>query len=123
MIHDALATASFSLLDGLLVRGADVNLKDLEGNTPLHWAVTGRSPHVQYLLNKGANTRIKNNYGTTPLGTATEEHNWAARDEIRAHTKGPPRPVKGKSDRSQQLAASNKLRKNTRRRGSARRRN
>ena len=49
--------------------GAELDARDVLGNTPLHLAVgEGASPNVvQVLLNAGANPNVRNDYGMTPL--------------------------------------------------------
>ena len=43
---------------------SDIDYRDHEGDTPLHWAVVlDNSPMVQFLLEKGANISVKNNKG------------------------------------------------------------
>jgi ankyrin repeat protein len=52
----------------LLARGADVNLPDKEGDTPLHDAVAfGREDLVSLFLEKGADVHARNADGMTPL--------------------------------------------------------
>jgi ankyrin repeat protein len=50
--------------------GADINLKDNNGNTPLHILAADGEENievVEYLLSIGANKEIKNNSNKTPL--------------------------------------------------------
>ena len=43
---------------------SDIDFRDYEGDTPLHWAVLlDNSPMVQFLLDKGADISVKNNQG------------------------------------------------------------
>jgi len=49
-------------------KGADVNLKDVNGFTPLHvMAVIWRIDLVEFLVSQGANVNAKSNNGFTPL--------------------------------------------------------
>lgn len=51
--------------------GADVNEKDGEGKTPLHYAVEyGNNEIIQVLINAGANVNAKNFFEVTPLHVA-----------------------------------------------------
>jgi ankyrin repeat protein len=51
--------------------GADVNTKDNEGNTPLHFAVNSDSAEVvKELLDSGADIEATNEKGETPLNIA-----------------------------------------------------
>jgi len=68
-----------SILEGderfekLITDGADINLKDKEGDTPLHYAVKfKREKPFQMLLDKKANLNAVDNYGTTPLSAAIQ---------------------------------------------------
>lgn len=55
----------------LLAGGANPNLKDHHGETPLHAAAGTDRPHlVRTLLEKGAPVNIKDDYGETPLHKA-----------------------------------------------------
>ena len=57
----------------LLNGNTDVNIKDSDGNTPLHYAAYfKRESNLKQLLNKGANLSIKNAQGKTPLDFAQE---------------------------------------------------
>ena len=52
----------------LIQKGADVNTKDENGETPLLWAnVYGKLDVVKFLVESGANVNAKNNKGNTPL--------------------------------------------------------
>jgi ankyrin repeat protein len=56
----------------LLDYGAKINVKNIEGHTPLHSAVQyeGNISVVQILLNHGADVNTANNHGSTPLFSA-----------------------------------------------------
>ena len=52
----------------LLAHGANVNLQDVDGDTPLHGAAqNGNVEIINLLLDKGANPNTKNKLGGTPL--------------------------------------------------------
>ena len=58
----------------LLEQGADLNVKDELGRTPLHFAaVQDRADTVQELLKKGANANLQDNHGETPLMVASRQ--------------------------------------------------
>ncbi|MCI0665307.1 MAG: ankyrin repeat domain-containing protein, partial [Acidobacteria bacterium] len=63
----------------LITQGADVKTKDVEGRTPLHWAVIGSIyardekliqaylELVELLISRGAEVNAQDKYGNTPL--------------------------------------------------------
>ena len=54
-------------------RGANVNARDSDGQTALHWAsAQGDTEGVQYLVNHGALVNATNNQNRTPLHLATD---------------------------------------------------
>lgn len=56
----------------LIKDDASVNMKDVNGSTPLHWASSnGNTDVVSFLLEKGAIVDDKNRNGTTPLSLAS----------------------------------------------------
>lgn len=58
----------------LLQSGADMDCKDSQGWTPLHWACsTGRVEVVQILLDHGAEPNARDNDGGTPLHLACDQ--------------------------------------------------
>jgi ankyrin len=76
------ALASASLVDAvksgdraaavtLITQKADVNAAEVDGTTPLHWAVhNGDLDLVQRLIRAGATVNVKNDYGSTPMAEA-----------------------------------------------------
>lgn len=68
-----------AIFDLLLAKGADVNLQDNAGSTPLMLAIGSKlKDKVVDLLKKGALVDIKNNDKKTALHYAVEENNSAA---------------------------------------------
>lgn len=62
----------------LIDRGANINVQDTYGRTPLHLAcenVNSERHHecIEYLLQHGANPSIQDDFGRTPLHTAVEK--------------------------------------------------
>ncbi|XP_053200811.1 arfGAP with SH3 domain, ANK repeat and PH domain-containing protein-like isoform X2 [Panonychus citri] len=65
---------SLHIIDFLAQNNADLNIKNRQGNTPLHYCVLhNQSECMKILLRCGANPSIKNNEGKTPLQLAKEK--------------------------------------------------
>lgn len=64
----------------LIESGADVNIAESGGFTPLHYAVLGDVATTEFLLKHGADIYAKNSYGETPVDKAIEYGNeWILR--------------------------------------------
>jgi ankyrin repeat protein len=60
-LHVASASGSDALVEMLVNFGADPNVVDCDGDTPLHWACANDYPDVvRMLLQKGANVEVAN---------------------------------------------------------------
>ncbi|WP_264336588.1 ankyrin repeat domain-containing protein [Wolbachia endosymbiont (group B) of Chorthippus brunneus] len=72
----AVKDSDFNEVQGLVNRGANVNAKDKDGKTPLHYASQSiySLDIVRYLISKGADIDVKNKDGKTPLDLATQEN-------------------------------------------------
>ena len=74
LLHYAAALGLDNIVSYLLEQGADVNIQDSTGQTPLHKAVTQNNIVVLYaLLNAGANVDLEDNHGNDPIDIATED--------------------------------------------------
>jgi ankyrin repeat protein len=62
----------------MVAAGANVNKRDRDGNTPLHFAITAGTNEVALLCSLGAKLNTPNHGGNTPLHTAiwSEESRW-----------------------------------------------
>ena len=72
-VHSAAINGSIDSLAVLLsLRDVEVNIQDINGNTPLHDAagLIHDSKCLELLLSKGADIEIANNRGKTPIDTA-----------------------------------------------------
>jgi len=75
------------LLMLLISNGADINIKDRKGNTPLHLAVHYRAPIeiITVLVEHGADLNAKAKGGETPLQLAINDENTHIIELLRQH--------------------------------------
>ena len=72
-IHKAAKAGDTKKVDAFLKTGVQVNVKDKNGNTPLHLAAQNEHLQVVKLLIKnGADVNIKNKKNQTPLNVAKD---------------------------------------------------
>lgn len=80
-LHVAAQYADIDIMQWLIEKGADLNAKDDEGDTPLHWIYIDldgdvssdkRTEAVKLLIEKGADFHIKNIKGKTASDCAAE---------------------------------------------------
>jgi uncharacterized protein len=77
-------TSRLSVVRLLLDRGADPNVADRSGMTPLIWAALGgRDEAIHLLLVRGANPRVKDRHGRTALEWAEMQGRYFAAELIR----------------------------------------
>ncbi|NPA12491.1 MAG: ankyrin repeat domain-containing protein, partial [Aquificae bacterium] len=73
ILHLAVLEGSTDVVSALLKAGANPNVKDREGKTPLHYAVINASDlrsntaKIEVLLKAGADPNAQDKYGNTPL--------------------------------------------------------
>ena len=72
-LHLAALSNNLEAAELLLDNGANINVKDKIGASPLHRAAQrGQVKLVKYLIDKGADIEAKNNSGSTPLNFAID---------------------------------------------------
>jgi ankyrin repeat protein len=80
MLQKAKAEEEVKLVESLVASGADMNVKDRYGDTPLHYAAGhGRKDMIDLLIAKGADINAANKKGETPLCCATL---WGHKDAV-----------------------------------------
>ena len=79
-LHDAAATQSKHQIREAVAQGADVNVRNVNGETPLHRAVI-RNPDMDVhreLTTAGADVNARDNTGATPLHRAVQVNSFEA---------------------------------------------
>ncbi len=75
-LADAVKSQNATAMRALIKQRADVNAREVDGTTPLHWAAYNNdAAAVEILLKAGANPNTTNRYGVTPLSLACETGN------------------------------------------------
>ncbi len=74
-LHEAARHARWDVMETLVANGANINARNVAGDTPLHVAMTvalgnAKTETMQRLLDLGANSLVKNEKGYTPLDAA-----------------------------------------------------
>lgn len=70
-LEEAAASGSYPIVELLIHRGADINYRDRDGWSAIHWAAEeGHQDIVNLLLEYGANPSAVSSYGTSPLHCA-----------------------------------------------------
>ncbi|XVF85612.1 hypothetical protein PTKIN_Ptkin17bG0130900 [Pterospermum kingtungense] len=74
VLHLACQRGNPVMIELLLQFGADINMRDFHGRTPLHHCIsTGNNPLSKYLLRRGAQRSIKDGGGFSALERAMEK--------------------------------------------------
>ena len=72
LLFQAIEEEKVEAIESLLCNGVDVNIKNSDGSTPLHWAIQMNKnvEIIKCLIENGANVSAKNNDGSTLLHEA-----------------------------------------------------
>jgi ankyrin repeat protein len=85
-LHDAICLDNIKIVDVLLERGADINIKNYHNETALHLATNLHNIEmVKKLILKGASLDVKNHDGYTSLHLAAEQGYVAIAEELMSH--------------------------------------
>lgn len=76
-MHWAIDRGHLNIAKVLVDKNADVNAKDNEGQTPLHYAVVcDREAIAEFLVKQNANTAAKDEDGNSPLDLCESDWPW-----------------------------------------------
>ena len=92
-------------LEILIANNADVNLKNKDGESPLHVAGGAKKELIEFLIANGADLNTKDKYDRTPLDLAIAEENFL-KEQVRKETANLLRKHGGKT--SEELKAEGK---------------
>jgi ankyrin repeat protein len=81
----AILGANKEIVELLIAKGADVNVKSGFGQTPLHWACNEGRHVAELLIAKGADVNAKDEEGFTPMDHAAIGGNKKIADLLRKH--------------------------------------
>lgn len=89
-LHFATKRGSFNSVVALVEAGADPNVTDFYGATPLHLLCSSdqSSPIVAFLVDRGANIEAQNCFGHTPLNKAVLERRYDSVISLAEHGAG-----------------------------------
>jgi len=73
-LHVAVWSGAFAISDLLISEEADIEVRDVDGRTPLDWAVTGfKKDTIKLLISEGADVNARDNNFNTPLHHIAKE--------------------------------------------------
>jgi len=84
-LEQAVVQERKDMVELLIGAGANVNVRDRDGFTPLHWAAYGFTQVAEVLLANGAKVNARDAWGRTPLGEARIEGHAGMVELLRKH--------------------------------------
>jgi uncharacterized protein len=105
-VADAVMQGDKSALHALLEKKADVNAPQVDGTTPLHWAVRANDLEMtQMLLDAGARVSAANESGATPMLLAAMNGNAAILERLIQAGADPNSPLSPTGDTALMMAS------------------
>lgn len=76
-MHVAASKGNMELAAFLIRKGANLNIQDIFGNTPLHYAIDkGNTNIVGFLMRNGCNFNLSDYRGNSPLHSAAKQNSF-----------------------------------------------
>jgi ankyrin repeat protein len=85
LFHFAVSLGTNDAIKLFLTHGADINAKNKDGRTPLHFVAISGDPKVALLIAQKADVNVRDKDGKTPLELAIDNGSTGVADLLRWH--------------------------------------